>query len=104
MIDLCLTFIDMEALEKHVEFNPAIKLKDIDKEKMPPKEKVLRKEESRGASSEPKSEPAREEEHFDVSGFAMFEEQAAAEKPKGGDRLYYCLHEFKYLKNLMFIN
>ena len=66
--------LDMEALEKHVDFNPAIKLRDIDKEKSHSQEGAS------GAASAPPRRKKTEEDQFDSSGFAMFDEQAPAEK------------------------
>ena len=71
----------MTDLESHRLFNPEVKITGIDEEKVNKREKKVTGNSDKGASNEATSGAVGGSD-CDLTGFSMFEEQAAKEKPK----------------------
>ena len=77
----------MTDLEKHPSFNPDVKISGIDEDKAPTATTNAIHSGQKEASVETTSGAAGGSD-CDLTGFAMFEEQATAEKPKSWCRMF----------------
>ena len=71
---------EMTDLEKHPSFNSDVKISGIDEEKSPNTTKPNNDDQKNSACATTSDEAVGGD--CDMTGFAMFEEQAASEKPK----------------------